>query len=116
MSATKPCQKHALGKQRHKGDGKKYIRQDSSKRSESEVNITDIMFALIKTDKVNCLLIITSDAFQLGDISRARPEELNIISMADRVYSIEVKQTALETLVDKDIAEFISLKDKIPRK
>ncbi len=36
--------------------------------------------------------------------------------MADRVNCIETKQAALETLVDKYIAEFISLKDRMPPK
>ncbi len=47
----------------------------------------------------------------LGDISRSRPEELNSVSIADRVNRLVDRFTELQTSMDRHIAEYLSTKD-----
>ena len=93
--------------------GEKPRRKDSVARSEKEAHTQDIINALVKLDKAEKMPTIVIDALSLGIIPRSHPEELNNISLVDRLNRLEAKFTALQVIVDKTVCENISLKEKI---
>lgn len=69
--------------------GKNVSRKSSNVRTEQEANVTDIVSAIQKLDKTNEMPDIVISALSLGKIPRSVPEELNAISIVDRLAKIE---------------------------
>lgn len=88
-------------------------RKDSTVRSEKEAHCQDILIALSKLDKADCLPTIAIDALSLGIIPRSHPEELNNISLVDRLNRMEAKLTKMQELLDRTVAENLVIKEKI---
>ena len=62
---------------------------NSSKRSEKEAHVNDILSALQKFDKYNTVPFFVVDALSLGMLLKAHPEELNSLSFIERQNNIE---------------------------
>lgn len=98
---------------KHDVIGDKSRRRDTKERPMSEAHISDIMAALTKLSKNNNMPIFAIDAISLRLIPRSRPEELNTISMVDRLNKIEgamttfqepaAKMDSLQTSIDRII-------------
>ena len=76
--------------------GQKVRRRGSNVRSEQDANLQDIIAALMKLDKVDKLPCVVIDAGSLGIIPRSHPEELNNISLLDRLNILEARVTSLQ--------------------
>lgn len=97
--------------------GEKIKRKDSTTRSEKEANIQDIIVALNKLDKADVVPKILIDAADLGMIPRSHPEELNNISLVDRLNRLEQRVHNLQDGLDRTVCENVALKqrlDKLP--
>ena len=96
--------------------GEKPRRKDSVVRSEKKAHTMDILTALGKLDTADKLPTIAIDALSLGIIPRSHPEELNNISLVDRLNRLEAKVTALQVIVDGTVSENLLLKEKLEHK
>ena len=76
--------------------GEKSNRQDSSKRSEKEAHVNDILCALQKLDKYNKVPFFVVDTLSLGMLPKAHPEELNSLSFIERQNNIEDRVRQLQ--------------------
>ena len=65
--------------------GEKPRRKDSSTRSVAGAHVSDILTAWRKLDRADAIPLVAIDAFALGVIPRSHPEELNNISLVDRL-------------------------------
>ena len=81
----------------------KVRRRGSNVRSEQDANLQDIIAALMKLDKVDKLPCVVIDAGSLGIISRSHPEELNNISLLDRLKRLEARVTSLQQGVETSL-------------
>ena len=95
--------------------GKKMQRKDTQVRPEKEAHIQDIICALGKLDRVESLPCFAIDAYSLDLIPKSSPEELNNISLVDRLNSIESKFTKFQEILDKTICENIQLRDRVDK-
>lgn len=93
--------------------GDKLRRKDSSVRSEKDAHVQDIINVLSKMDKVNKLPMIAVYAHDLHLIPRSHPEELNNVSLIDRLNRLEARITSLTEVVDRNMSENLVLKDKL---
>ena len=93
--------------------GEKPKPKDSSTRPEKEAHLFDIINALLKLDKAENSPIIVIDALSLQKIPRSHPEELNNISLIDRLNKMEQNITQIVTTLDQYIAENMVLKEKV---
>ena len=73
--------------------GDKPRRKDSSVRSSGEAYVCDILSALVKLDKADKTPHIVISAYSLGSIPRSHPEELNNISLLDRLNQLEKRMS-----------------------
>ena len=71
--------------------GDKKSRKDSTARSEKDAHVSDIITTLVKLDKSKKLPCVVIDALSLGTIPRSHPEELNNISLCDRLNQLECR-------------------------
>ena len=83
--------------------GQKVRRRGSNVRSEQDANLQVIIAALMKLDKVDKLPCVAIDAGSLGIIPRSHPEELNNISLLDRLNRLEARVTSLQQGVDTSL-------------
>lgn len=88
-------------------------RKDSSSRSEREAHLTDIIHALIKLDNEDTMPTIVIDALSLGKIPRSHPEELNNISLADRLNQLESKMASMTQVLDTYVQENMAMRTEI---
>ena len=95
--------------------GEKPRRKDSSMRPEKEAHVLDILNALSKLDKAGCMPNIVINAMHLGHIPRSFPEELNNISLADRLNRFETKLTHLQEVLDRTVCENITIKERLDK-
>ena len=93
--------------------GEKLKRKDSSTRSEREAHLFDIITALSKLDREDNAPTIVIDAMNLNKIPRSHPEELNNISLVDRLNRLESKLSSVVETMDRYIGENILLRDEI---
>ena len=93
--------------------GKKCCRVGSSMRPEHEAHLQDIFLALDKLDKLQKMPTVVIPAFQLHLIPRSHPEELNNMSLLDRLNRIEKKMADLQFNTDRVIAENISINERL---
>ena len=68
--------------------GKKQRRNDSNSRSVGESHILDIITAWGKLENKDCLPTVVINTLSLGIIPRSHPEELNNITLLDRLNKI----------------------------
>ena len=64
-------------------------------------------------DKHDCLPNIVISALTLNTIPRSHPEELNNITLVDRLNRLESKMSCMQITLDSLIAENLTLKDKV---
>lgn len=102
------CRSHVIGSEMPK-------RRDSTARSLAEANITDIITALSKLDKAECLPNVLVDAYSLGKLPRWHPEEANEVSLADRMMRMESRMNSVFDSLDRTIAENLILKERVER-
>ena len=95
--------------------GEKARRKDSTIRSEKEAHLSDTISALIKLDKADKLPFIVIEAQNLHTIPRSQPEELNNISLADRLNKLESKFDNLQDVLDRTICENIMIKERLEK-
>jgi hypothetical protein len=93
--------------------GKKVMRQSSPTRSAEEANAVDILNALGKLDQKGVMPDIVISAVRLGEIPRIHPEELNAISVVQRVQDMEVKTDRLQECIESIIRVTTVLKQQI---
>ena len=92
--------------------GKRQNRKSSSVRSEEEANVLDIITALIKLDRADQLPNVVISATDLGCIPRSHPEELNNISLVDRLAKLEHKVSEMKNIICKNSIDIESLTSK----
>jgi hypothetical protein len=87
-------------------------RKASSVRSE-EANVMDIISAFRKLDKCGKTPTIVISALRLHEIPRSPPEDLNNISMVDRILDLECKVNNMKEQLSKNILNVEKLNDKV---
>ena len=88
-------------------------RKDSASRSEKDAHVGDIIVALSKLDKSEKMPRILINALDLGFIPRSHPEELNNITLADRLNQQEARLEKLQESNDRIICENMVIMEKI---
>ena len=73
--------------------------KNTDKRSSSEAHIKDIFDALVKLDSINKLPSFV--AKNLDQLPNRQPEELNLISIINRISKLEEKQTDFDNMLIK---------------
>ena len=71
------------------------------------------MTALTKLDKAEQMPLFVIDYFSLATIPKSHPEELNNISLCDRLNQLEQKLSNMQLSVDGVIADNFSLHEKV---
>ena len=93
--------------------GTRTKRRNTSARSETEANVQDIIDALKLLDRDEKMPLFVVDYLSLSIIPRSHPEELNDISLCDRLNRLEEKMSNLQQGLDRTVAENIDIKDKL---
>ena len=93
--------------------GEKKKRKETNTQSAKEANVIDIINACSHIHKYDCLPNIVISALTLNAIPRSHPEELNNITLADRLNRLESQMSCMQITLDKLIAENLTLKDKV---
>ena len=73
-------------------------RKGLTTRSENEAHLWDIVCGLLKLDKSEQMPVIACDSLSLSTIPRSHPEELNNISLIDRLNTLEAKMNKIDAL------------------
>ena len=81
--------------------------------SAMEANVIDIINACSYLDKYDCLPDIVITELTLNAIPRFHPEELNNITLAERLNKLQSRMSCMQITLDSLIAEKITLKDKM---
>ena len=95
--------------------GEKVSRKKSSVRSETEAHVSDIINAFKILDRVEKMPLFVIDYISLSLIPRSHPEELNNISLCDRLNQMEERLKRVEEISDKNCAENLITKDTIDK-
>lgn len=93
--------------------GEKFRRRGTAARNEKVAHINDIVEALSKLDQAGKVPTLAIDALSLGFIPRAKPEELNDISVIERLTKVEQLVKSLYETTDKLMCENMSIQDKL---
>ena len=93
--------------------GEKKKRKETAVRSVKEANVTDIINACVQLDKSDCVPHIVISAKSLNCIPRSHLEELNNITLVDRLNRLEGRMLNMQTTLDGIVAENIVLKEHI---
>lgn len=93
------------------GDRKR--RRDGAINTEKESHTNDIITALYQLDAAGNMPCIVVNAIDLGCIPRFHPEELNEISMADRMNKMEERMSSICQVMDHTVAANMVLKDQV---
>lgn len=96
--------------------GEKQRRRDTVSRNVREAHVTDIMTALTKLSRSDNLPTLAIDALNLKLIPRSRPEELNNISLVDRLNKLEGMINSLQDITDRIMCENMTIKEKLENK
>jgi hypothetical protein len=90
--------------------GRKIARKNTNIRSEENANVDDIVWALQKMDKVeDGMPLFVVSAYNLTKIPRSMPEELNNISVVDRIGTLERKIRRMEETIAKNACDIHEL-------
>ena len=68
---------------------------------------------MLKIDNSSLLPVFAVPSYQLGVIPRSQPEELNNISVIDRLNKIEEKWTKCQERIDQTMCENIALSERV---
>jgi hypothetical protein len=90
--------------------GDKPCRKGSSTRSEADAHLSDILQAMVRIDKASLMPCFVVDYKSLHLLPKSNPEELNNISLCDRLNNIESTMSSMQTMLDSVIAQNIDLK------
>ena len=90
-------------------------RRDGDSRSKMEANVKDILSAMNKLDKASNMPTFAIPSYQLHSIPRARPEELNSISVIERLNQLEDKWFKCQELIDKSVCHNIAMEDRVDK-
>ena len=93
--------------------GEKSGRKNTSSRTEAEAHTVDILNAIVKLDKCGKLPVTVIDSSSLGLIPRSHPEELNNITLCDRLSRLEAKLQHLQTNLDENICRNLVLEQNV---
>ena len=93
--------------------GKKSGRKGSSARSVAEAHITDIITAWAKLEAQNMQPVVALNAYSLAAIPRSHPEELNNISLVDRLNRLEKRMCNMQVGMDELTAQNLDLRDNM---
>ncbi len=88
-------------------------RNKTPSRPAHDSTIDDIISALTKLDAIRCMPTIVIRADDLALIPRSHPEELNDISLLDRLNRLEARVTSLQEGLDHTMCENHNIKDMI---
>jgi hypothetical protein len=90
--------------------GKNIARRSTEVRHEEEANLGDIILAIQKLDRLDKMPEIVISAVDLGKIPRSVPEELNAISIVDRLAKLEDRFGEMQQSVVKNSNEIHACK------
>ena len=93
--------------------GRRKRRTDGTTRSEKEAHTQDIITALYQLDEADKTPDIVISALSLGSIPRSFPEELNHISLVDRLNQLEERFTCLSEVVDHTVSVNLTLREQM---
>lgn len=95
--------------------GSKKIRRmrDGDAKIKIDNEIQDIIEAINKLDKAEKMPIVVIRADQLHMIPRSNPEELNSISVVDRLNKMEQKMSQMQDTIDSSVAKNLELSDRL---
>ena len=85
-------------------------RRDGKNRTVKEAHLADILEAVSKLEKANKLPCIAVRSTDLHLVPRLHPEELNVLSLADRVGQLEDTIASLREIVDQTAEETVTIK------
>jgi len=88
-------------------------RRNGDTRSRAMADIKDIIAAMLKIDSSSHTPIFAVPSYQLNIIPRSHPEELNNISVVDRLHELEQKWTRCQELIDQTVCENIALSERV---
>ena len=92
--------------------GDKLKSKDSQTKTELEAHVQHILIALHKLDRMDKLSVVLIYSRDLAVIPRSHPEELNNISLVDRLNRLEARLSGVQEVLDKTVAENVYLRDK----
>ena len=90
-------------------------RRDGDSRSRVDAHVQDIISAMNKLDKANTMPTFAIPSNLLYSIPKSQPEELNNISVIDRLAQLENKWTKCQELLDKSLCQNINLQDRVDK-
>ena len=93
--------------------GEKKRRKETSSHTIKVANIINIMQAISQLDKSDSLPNVAINARSLQFIPWSHPEELNNISLLDRLNRLEARMTNMQTQLDGVTAQNMFLRDKV---
>jgi hypothetical protein len=91
--------------------GDKVSSRVSTTRTEAEAHVVDMLQCMGKLDKAKSMPQFCVDFKNLFLIPRSQPEELNDISLCDRLNNIESVMSNVQSTLDRVIAENIALRE-----
>lgn len=92
--------------------GKLINRKTTQTRKVEEANVADILCAIAKLDKADVMPNVVISATDLGLIPRAHPEELNNISLCDRLVKIEHRINEMQGRILRNSTEIHDITSK----
>ena len=93
--------------------GEKPRRIRSTVRPAADAHLHDILTAWNKLDETDECPTLMLNAHSLDAIPRSHPEELNNISLADRLNQLEARSQAMQEVLDRVVAENILFKEQM---
>ena len=91
------------------------LRREGDTRSRAEINFSDIMTAMVKLDKSDTMPIFVVPSYQLHAIPRSCPEEVNFISIIDRLSQLESKWKECQEQVINTLCQNNDMKERIDK-
>ncbi len=91
--------------------GEKKKRVSTAARSNTEANMDDIITAIQQLDNSERMPTIAVKAMELGKIPKSNAEELNNISLVDRLNKFEDTIDTLRNLLEKSVLENAAMRD-----
>jgi hypothetical protein len=89
--------------------GRKVARKNTNIRSEENANVDDIISAVQKLDKDDSVPLFVVSAYNLANLPRSMPEELNNISLVDRLATLEGKVRRMEETIVRNACDIHEL-------
>ena len=88
-------------------------RRESTMRSIEEAHVQDIISSINKLDTAEKLPCFVVDAQNLGKLPRWNPEELNTISLVDRLRQMENIMTNLQEAVNRNTTDNLMIRTRL---